>query len=79
MALSSTPFGDLGDPEAELRANYDALRRERGWDWATLADSLRRQDAATLAVWAESQVEAPPVKRAAKGRETTAAHPTSTR
>lgn len=52
----------------ELKAHWNSLREQRGWDWATLADCLERYSAGdpttpALAEWARSQTGA---KRTAK-------------
>lgn len=52
----------------ELKAHWNGLREQRGWDWETLADCLERHsdtDPTTpgLVAWARSQAGA---KRTAK-------------
>lgn len=52
-------FLDSNDPITELRNNYAAIREERGWSWEVLAESLSRQGADDLAMWALSNVVEP--------------------
>lgn len=58
-------------PDDAQKEHFDAIRKQRGWSWETLADYFDQNgqtDPATphLAAWAREQAKAAPSKRAAK-------------